>query len=123
MSYQDVGPGFYTMFQPEQPLHAGAPGWTEKPWVTWGNNPLLRGPRRLGVPVGDGTLGAYYATQPNLPISGLGGCGCGGGRSVRGLGELSPEMRQGLAQGLTITVVSVLGGLLAWSLYQERRRT
>lgn len=126
--YQDVGPGFYTMLQPQFPLHPGAPGWTQKPWVTWGNNPNLRGPRRLGVPVGTSGFGAYYANKPNMPINGL-GCGCSGPRPSAGIGQIAPETSQRLATGLTIGVVGVLGGLLLWSMKQEgafkrnRRRT
>lgn len=49
MSYIEVPENFYQMLEPETPWHAGAKGWTKAPWVTWGNNPNLVGPPRLGV--------------------------------------------------------------------------
>lgn len=63
MSYDRVNPTYYQTFQQGTPFHAGAPGWTESPWVTWGENPNLAGRRRLAT---DG-LGKVVA------ISGLGG--------------------------------------------------
>lgn len=62
MSYDRVNPTYYRTFQPDTPFHAGAPGWTAAPWVTWGENPNLAGRRRLAT---DG-LGKVVA------ISGLG---------------------------------------------------
>jgi len=62
MSYDRVNPTYYQTYQQGTPFHAGAPGWAESPWVTWGNNPNLGGRRRLAT---DG-LGKVVA------ISGLG---------------------------------------------------
>jgi hypothetical protein len=66
MSYDQVNPTFYRTFQPHTPFHAGGPGWTKSPWVTWGNNPNLAGRRMLAT-------------------DGLGGCGCAG---ASGLGSI-----------------------------------
>jgi hypothetical protein len=66
MSYDQVTPTFYQTFQPHTPFHAGGPGWTKSPWVTWGNNPNLAGRRTLAT-------------------DGLGGCGCAG---ASGLGNV-----------------------------------
>lgn len=63
MSYDVVNPTYYQTFQPGTPFHPGAPGWTEAPFPTWGENPNLAGRRRLAT---DG-LGNVVA------ISGLGG--------------------------------------------------
>lgn len=49
MSYMEIQPAFYEMLQPDTAWHAGARGWTQAPWVTWGNNPNLVGLPRLGV--------------------------------------------------------------------------
>lgn len=62
MSYDRVNPTYYQTYQPDTAFHAGAPGWSLAPWVTWGSNPNLAGRRRLAT---DG-LGAITA------ISGLG---------------------------------------------------
>jgi hypothetical protein len=62
MSYDRVNPTYYQTFQQGTPFEAGAPGWSEAPWVTWGNNPNLGGRRKLAT---DG-LGKIVA------ISGLG---------------------------------------------------
>lgn len=73
MSYAQIKPEYYRMFQPDSPWHAGSPGWKSAPWPGWGRNPNLVGPPRLAV---EG-LGAYYAPKYEHPISGLGGgCGC-----------------------------------------------
>lgn len=88
MSYSEIKPEYYRMFQPDSPWHAGAPGWKDAPWPGWGRNPNLVGPPRLGV----GGLGAYYAPEYERAINGLGayyapeyeraisglGCGCSG---------------------------------------------
>jgi hypothetical protein len=63
MSYDRVNPTYYQTYQQGTPFEAGAPGWSEAPWVTWGNNPNLGGRRKLAT---DG-LGKVVA------ISGLGG--------------------------------------------------
>ncbi len=105
MSYANIKPEYYRMFQPDSPWHAGAPGWKNAPWPGWGENPNLVGPPRLAVeglgaatrrsggPVyqqvkgvgeyfqgqnGMGGLGAYYAPKYERAINGLGGCGCTG---------------------------------------------
>ena len=76
MSYDQVNPTFYQTFQPHTPFHAGGPGWTKSPWVTWGNNPNLAGRRMLAT-------------------DGLGGCGCsaaaglGNVLAISGLGAVS----------------------------------
>lgn len=62
MSYDVVNPTYYQTFQQGTPFHPGAPGWTEAPFPTWGENPNLAGRRRLAT---DG-LGKVVA------ISGLG---------------------------------------------------
>ena len=62
MSYDVVNPTYYQTFQPGTPFHPGAPGWTQAPFPTWGDNPNLAGRRRLAT---DG-LGKVVA------ISGLG---------------------------------------------------
>lgn len=49
MSYLPITPTFYEMRQPNTPFHAGAPGWSQAPWPSWGNNPVLRGPARLAA--------------------------------------------------------------------------
>lgn len=59
MSYSDITPGYYQMYQPDSPWHAGASGWRDAPVPGWGENPNLVGPKRVGV-------------------EGLGGCGCSG---------------------------------------------
>lgn len=67
MSYDRVNPTYYQTFQQDTPFHAGAPGWSTAPWVTWGDNPNLAGRRRLAT---DG-LGTIVA------ISGLGATNLG----------------------------------------------
>lgn len=74
MSYSDIKPEYYRMFQPDSPWHAGSEGWASAPWPGWGRNPNLVGQPRVAV---DG-LGAYYANTFEQPINGLGGCGCKG---------------------------------------------
>lgn len=49
MSYVEVPPNFYQMNEPGTPWHAGSPGWTKAPWVTWGGNPNQAGAPRQGV--------------------------------------------------------------------------
>lgn len=49
MSYIQVRPGFYEMYQPDGPWSPGAPGWSRAPVPMWGNNPNLRGPRMLAT--------------------------------------------------------------------------
>lgn len=49
MSYDRVTPTYYQTYQQGTPFEAGAPGWTQAPWVTWGNNPNLGGRRRLAT--------------------------------------------------------------------------
>ncbi len=49
MSYANIKPEYYRMFQPDSPWHAGAPGWKNAPWPGWGENPNLVGPPRLAV--------------------------------------------------------------------------
>jgi hypothetical protein len=49
MSYAAINPSFYQVNQPNTPWHAGSPGWTRAPWVTWGGNPRQVGPSRQGV--------------------------------------------------------------------------
>lgn len=87
MSYSEIKPEYYRMFQPDSPWHAGAPGWSTAPWPGWGRNPNLVGQPRVGVDglgaIGAiGAMGAYYANKFEQPISGLGralgGCGCKG---------------------------------------------
>lgn len=107
MSYANIKPEYYRMFQPDSPWHAGAPGWKNAPWPGWGENPNLVGPSRLAIeglgaakcggPVyqqvkgvgeyfqgqsGVNGLGAYYAPKYERAINGLGlgkvGCGCSG---------------------------------------------
>jgi hypothetical protein len=65
MSYDQVNPTFYQTFQPHTPFHAGGPGWTKSPWVTWGNNPNLAGRRRLAT---DG-LGAVLPGDPKVELA------------------------------------------------------
>jgi len=75
MSYSEIKPEYYRMFQPDSPWHAGSKGWSTAPWPGWGRNPNLVGQPRVGV---EG-LGAYYANKFEQPINGLGGgCGCKG---------------------------------------------
>jgi hypothetical protein len=76
MSYSELKPEYYRMFQPDSPWHAGSEGWSTAPWPGWGRNPNLVGQSRVGV----NGLGAYYANKFEQPISGLGksGCGCKG---------------------------------------------
>lgn len=49
MSYIQVRPGFYEMFQPDTPWAPGAAGWSRAPVPMWGNNPNLRGPAMLAT--------------------------------------------------------------------------
>lgn len=69
MSYDRVNPTYYQTFQPGTPFQAGAPGWTQAPWPTWGDNPNLAGRARLAT-------------------DGLGQTGCGCGASPDGLGKV-----------------------------------
>jgi hypothetical protein len=71
MSYAEIKPQYYKMFQPDSPWHAGAPGWKDAPWPGWGRNPNLVGPPRLGVE-GLGAMGAYFQPQYEKAISGMG---------------------------------------------------
>jgi hypothetical protein len=86
MSYDQVNPTFYQTFQPHTPFHAGGPGWTKSPWVTWGNNPNLAGRRTLAT-------------------DGLGGCGCAGASglgsilAISGLGAVAPVAPRGATMG------------------------
>ncbi len=93
MSYAQVKPEYYRMFQPDSPWHAGSEGWTQAPWPSWGVNPNRVGPPRLAVeglgayfkPVYEkpiAGLGAYFKPTYEKPISGLGGCGCGAARGI-----------------------------------------
>lgn len=105
MSYSEIKPEYYRMFQPDSPWHAGAPGWKDAPWPGWGRNPNLVGPPRLGVE-GLGAyyapeyeraingLGAYYAPEYERAISGLGssGCGCQG---AKGTGDVIADQSVG----------------------------
>lgn len=81
MSYAEIKPDYYRMFQPDSPWHAGSAGWKSAPWPGWGRNPALVGPARLAT----NGLGAYFAPVYERPItgaSGLGSAGCGCGRPV-----------------------------------------
>lgn len=74
MSYDRITPAYYKTYQQDTPYHAGARGWTQAPWPTWGNNPQLAGRRLLAT---DG-LGAITA------VSGLG--------SPDGIGAYAPNV-------------------------------
>lgn len=66
MSYANVPPSYYQVFEPNAPWHAGSPGWSTA-WVPgWGNNPNRAGPPRLGV---QGT-GQEPPPMPTAPRSG-----------------------------------------------------
>lgn len=128
MTYQMINPPFYEMYQPDSPYHAGAPGWTRAPFPGWGNNPVMRGPKRLAMQ----GLGSYYPTQYNWAINGLGshdlpmeslqphyavlpgatgglGCpgGCGGGRGVGQNGEKSETLMLVIGLGVTATLMTL----------------
>jgi hypothetical protein len=57
MSYLGVNPGWYQMTAPDTVLSAGSKGWSEAPWVDWGDNPNTAGGPRLAV-------GAFGETKP-----------------------------------------------------------
>lgn len=65
MSYAEIGPPIYEVYQPNKPWHPGAPGWYSAPIPGWGQNPNL--------------LDTYRKAVQGL---GCGGCGCGGSKSV-----------------------------------------
>jgi hypothetical protein len=107
MSYLDIQPSFYEMFNPGDPWHAGGTGWTKSPLADrWGMNPNQVGPRMLAVEgLGrspDG-IGAYYATQYNKPIQ----------RQFNGLGEV--------ATGTVVTTVAAIGAVLFTAAYLTGR--
>lgn len=95
MSYDNVKPAFYEMFQPGMPWHAGSTGWTKAPYPGWGNNPNRVGPAYLAV----NGLGAYYAEKPNLAIHGLGQ-------------KAAPDMRGVVIAMLAIAGAFTLGALV-----------
>lgn len=66
MSYDRVNPTYYQTYQQGTPFEAGAPGWSEAPWVTWGNNPNLGGRRRLATD-GLGNIVAISGDVPPVP--------------------------------------------------------
>lgn len=71
MSYDVVNPTYYQTFQPGTPFHPGAPGWTQAPFPTWGDNPNLSGRRRLatdglGRIVAISGLGAFQLSDKSL---------------------------------------------------------
>ena len=117
MSYSDIKPEYYRMFQPDSPWHAGSEGWSSAPWPGWGRNPNLVGQPRVGV---EG-LGAYYANTLEQPISGLGGgCGCKGvgdaAVSSPVVGTKSPALGVALFCGLGAM------GIAYFALHKEARR-
>ena len=65
MSYSDIKPEYYRMFQPDSPWHAGSEGWASAPWPGWGRNPNLVGQPRVGLRVVrvDGLPVAYLAQE------------------------------------------------------------
>ena len=74
MSYIGIKPAYYQMNYPDAaPWHAGSRGWTESPWVTWGDNPNQVGLPRLGVgswgtavTVGAGVVGSLSGALVGL---------------------------------------------------------
>lgn len=112
MSYSELKPEYYRMFQPDSPWHAGAPGWKSAPWPGWGRNPNLVGPPRLAV----NGLGAYFAPKYETAISGLGrglgssGCGCKGASGMGDGAALAPTATE-MASGENLIVYGLLAGL------------
>lgn len=117
MSYAAIEPQVYEIYQPDTPWHAGAPGWSTAPVPGWGQNPLLRGPRRKatqGLGCGGSCqcssqgVGAYYATEPLAPIL------PGGGSPAVGSyyeGHANLPM-SGSCEGNKTALILAIGGLV-----------
>lgn len=123
MSYAEIKPQYYQMHQPDSPWHAGARGWKDAPFPSFGNNPNLVGPPRLAVeglgayfqpayenPING--MGAYFQPAYEKPISGVGACPCSAGGSAKGVGTFSlaalttPEkLGIGVAAGVVLYLV------------------
>jgi len=96
MSYVSTTPEYYQMFQPGTPWQADADGWKESPWVTWGDNPNLVGPRQQGV-----------------------GCACSG-KATSGMGDATPPSKTGLV--LSIAGLLTLGAVV-WYVEKKGHKT
>lgn len=80
MSYAQISPQVYEVYQPDGTWEIGAPGWTNAPFPGWGQNPNLLDRHRMavqGLGCGGGCgcnsgakagVGAYYATETLQPI-------------------------------------------------------
>lgn len=103
MSYSEIKPEYYRMFQPDSPWHAGSSGWKDAPVPGWGRNPNLVGPPRLAV----NGLGAYFAPEYERAINGLGAYFAPEyERAINGLGKSPGCGCSGNATGDVSTVVS-----------------
>jgi hypothetical protein len=47
--YEVTRDRFYRVFQPDDPTHAGSPGWSQAPVPGWGVNPVRVGPPAFGA--------------------------------------------------------------------------
>lgn len=127
MSYAEIKPQYYRMFQPDSPWHAGSEGWTKAPWPSWGVNPNRVGPPRLAVeglgayfkPVYErpvAGLGAYFKPVYERPVAGL-GCGCqvaNNGVGADAVTPATPESENRISGALLIGLgaLVIVGGVV-----------
>ena len=93
MSYEQISPEVYQVYQPDTPWHAGARGWWSAPIPGWGQNPNLL----------------------DTHVKAVQGLGCGGGCGCKGAGQTDEAAvtKQPVPIPAVIAVVLVVGaGLL-----------
>lgn len=104
MSYAEIGPDVYRVYQPDSPWHPGAEGWYSANVPGWGQNPNLLDRRR-------------YAIQG----LGCGGsCGCGGG--CKGVGATIESAEPESDAPKYLLVAGLLGVVIVATLATGKKR-
>lgn len=63
-AYEELYRDYYHSNVPDGPFQAGSRGWSQAPWVTWGDNPNQAGPRRIAANgLGDTEIGTRCACE------------------------------------------------------------
>lgn len=105
MSYAQIAPEVYQVYQPETPWHPGAKGWWSAPVPGWGQNPNLLDRHEKAVQ----GFGEYYE-------GGSGGeaLGCGGGCGCKGTGAdaAASEVKEFPVTAVVAVAIVITAGLL-----------
>lgn len=107
MSYEQISPEVYQVYQPETPWQPGAKGWWRAPIPGWGENPNLLDTHVKAIH-GLGCSGA----RTTAGLGCAGGCGCKGtGETATPAPTATPEL-PGWGVAAVILVTMAAGVLL-----------